>query len=968
MPTPEETAEREQRRADRRAEALREVETQNALWRQRQNQRYGPVQNIVPRPPNSAAIDHTYIQNPGEAIAELERRRRARIDMEMIEEQLRAPPPSSATEAAIRDFQRRLETNQFIIPDNHSAVPLSSRDGVTWMGTPLQANDVFQQHVGQQFTIGANTQWVLRNSSPTIPPLSIPVETQSTERAFMPLLPLPQPHTWLKPLPPETRAELTHPDNPAWEAPIDREVDPDKHAPHKAQTGNLLHLNGAAFQAGVLFRDSKGQLRRVVESDRHLLRASPRGEPHLASVPFFGFATESTSNSRSEAQYPANVNGDDPTRPIYTVSPAKTKKIEITFTQEEINTAPHTFGTQLTNAIAEGQIASITFVSTKTMEDGTTQTKSFTCNEVTSSFYHRLGATNAQYTAFKLARPYRIGNTLYNYLLFRNMEFRFAQWTGEPGNMQCNTVSRQMWPVGDITIVGMFMFVAPSPPQTYLQGYEGVPFVCQNCNAAHIADTMFRNVNLQTGGSAVNYRICMACPVSSCTTVGCNAVFDPRDQLRRMAGENPQRLHIVRNVCGRCINRNYSSCQCCNNLVLRGELGSNGYCVECRRNTVMCGDCGSRFRPVSEGQTECRTCSTRTIREYSYKPNPKYRQLSSGGETTNSQNRYYGIELEVENPSASVDELGEFAGTIARKMSDGLIYVKRDGSLNNGFEIVTHPFTEKWYNAEGKDMWDKLLHYLRRNGFVAETTETCGMHVHVTRRSIDTEALYNAQRFVGGNTLLIQALSRRSARSLEEWASPRANQDMTEARHLARGEIGVKRNRRAALNFTEHTVEVRFPRSNLTTNGFNANLEMVESLFDYAGSGLGDSDVVKGANYLSYVRGNGSRFNDLAYHLFPTVGVDGVVQGRASAPGTIPQRDPMTLDVASDVDDEDEPEDEDFEVDQAERDVRNRARPDGAETRDYPIRESETVMEWRSRLRLPSDVWPSLSAIRNANQ
>jgi hypothetical protein len=56
--------------------------------------------------------------------------------------------------------------------------------------------------------------------------------------------------------------------------------------------------------------------------------------------------------------------------------------------------------------------------------------------------------------------------------------------------------------------------------------------------------------------------------------------------------------------------------------------------------------------------------------------------------------------------------------------------MKDDGSLSDGFEIVTHPHTLEAYQTDFN--WD-FIPKLKRNGFRSWNTETCGLHVHVSR-------------------------------------------------------------------------------------------------------------------------------------------------------------------------------------------------------------------------------------------
>jgi hypothetical protein len=56
--------------------------------------------------------------------------------------------------------------------------------------------------------------------------------------------------------------------------------------------------------------------------------------------------------------------------------------------------------------------------------------------------------------------------------------------------------------------------------------------------------------------------------------------------------------------------------------------------------------------------------------------------------------------------------------------------MKDDGSLNDGFEIVTHPHTLSDYQTNFN--WE-FMPKLKREGFRSWNTDTCGLHVHVSR-------------------------------------------------------------------------------------------------------------------------------------------------------------------------------------------------------------------------------------------
>lgn len=55
-----------------------------------------------------------------------------------------------------------------------------------------------------------------------------------------------------------------------------------------------------------------------------------------------------------------------------------------------------------------------------------------------------------------------------------------------------------------------------------------------------------------------------------------------------------------------------------------------------------------------------------------------------------------------------------------------------DGSLNYGFECISQPHTVKCFWEKQKN-WERMLSYLRECGYSSHDTNTCGLHVHVSR-------------------------------------------------------------------------------------------------------------------------------------------------------------------------------------------------------------------------------------------
>ena len=162
-------------------------------------------------------------------------------------------------------------------------------------------------------------------------------------------------------------------------------------------------------------------------------------------------------------------------------------------------------------------------------------------------------------------------------------------------------------------------------------------------------------------------------------------------------------------LCSSCYNRNYTRCGDCGDVILLSEA-----CYHDGYDTPYCDSCYD-----SHDEDYCDDEDS-DIHSYNYKPEPCF---YGQGEL------YYGVELEIddggENSSKAVDIL-EIAN-----QEDERIYCKHDGSLCNGFEIVSHPMTLNYHINDMK--WGEIFEEAVDSGYRSHDTDTCGLHVHVNR-------------------------------------------------------------------------------------------------------------------------------------------------------------------------------------------------------------------------------------------
>ena len=147
-------------------------------------------------------------------------------------------------------------------------------------------------------------------------------------------------------------------------------------------------------------------------------------------------------------------------------------------------------------------------------------------------------------------------------------------------------------------------------------------------------------------------------------------------------------------------------------------------CSRCDQERYYdCPDCGYEDHHFNLEDHSCERDveDNSNIHSYSYKPRPKFH---------GDAKYYFGVELEVECRDSNYFD--DAVNHVADLTNHGdRAYLKSDGSLSYGFEIVTHPHSLK--EMQEKFPWADILSYLKSNKFRSWNTSTCGLHVHVSR-------------------------------------------------------------------------------------------------------------------------------------------------------------------------------------------------------------------------------------------
>lgn len=257
-------------------------------------------------------------------------------------------------------------------------------------------------------------------------------------------------------------------------------------------------------------------------------------------------------------------------------------------------------------------------------------------------------------------------------------------------------------------------------------------------------------------------------------------------------------------LCQSCFNDFYHRCESCNCIIHDDYVNWNGdspYCDRCYDNL----------------STE--------IEEYSYKPEPIFY-----GDGT----RFFGIELEIDYGGKD-DDNARILKEIANIHGEH-IYVKSDGSLDEGLELVSHPASLDYHKSY---QWNEIMSKAISLGYRSHQTSTCGLHIHVNRnclgdsREEQDEVISRILYFVEHHWNELLKFSRRSEYAMNRWASRYGYENSAKA-ILDKAKKG-NNGRYAAVNLMNYsTIEFRLFRGTLKLNTFMATLELVNAIIDVA--------------------------------------------------------------------------------------------------------------------------------------
>ena len=213
--------------------------------------------------------------------------------------------------------------------------------------------------------------------------------------------------------------------------------------------------------------------------------------------------------------------------------------------------------------------------------------------------------------------------------------------------------------------------------------------------------------------------VCDSCVVMC---VKCEDVITVDDEYNDVEGEL---------WCQRCTRNDAHWCDLCDTYFTGYTFGTDDsndtMCERCYEdNTSYCEDCDNTYL---NGCNVDHDGDSRLIHDYSYRPDPIFYKLPS----EDSNRLYFGIEIETEVRGQDYSERTTAAEYASRLEVERLAYLKSDGSLDCGFEIVTHPMSHAYMTNVDNPLWHVLTTLKRDYNMMSWGTRTCGLHVHISR-------------------------------------------------------------------------------------------------------------------------------------------------------------------------------------------------------------------------------------------
>lgn len=313
-----------------------------------------------------------------------------------------------------------------------------------------------------------------------------------------------------------------------------------------------------------------------------------------------------------------------------------------------------------------------------------------------------------------------------------------------------------------------------------------------------------------------------------------------------------------RSLCEGC-RESYFWCEGCEDLVYEDDVHTNDY------GDYHCPDCYS-----SDGVED-------DVYEWNYRPNLVFHPSIP---VDPLKPLYIGMELEM---SWRGYEAKEWIAAVHDLHGD-LLYCKSDSSVEDGFEVVTHPMSPDW---AAKNFPFEVFQEAIDAGATPKHS-SCGTHIHIDKAALTTAQMWKILQvhmrlpdfcgIIGG-----RGTDASYARFDHETNEAIVGNMLKIARN--KGEAFGSAARYVAVNVqNEQTIELRYMEGSIEPDDIKKNIQWAQALYDFTDT-ISVQDVKAGVinipNYLLHFIMDGE-YPDLLDHLHQEMAVPLALPGRSN--------------------------------------------------------------------------------------
>lgn len=213
--------------------------------------------------------------------------------------------------------------------------------------------------------------------------------------------------------------------------------------------------------------------------------------------------------------------------------------------------------------------------------------------------------------------------------------------------------------------------------------------------------------------------------------------------------------------------------------------------------------------------------------------------------------RYMGVELEVECRGNSRAEKALALHKVINDEQFGKnVFFENDGSLNDGFEIISQPLGMDRH----REVWAWLNDKEAVKGLRSHNTSTCGLHVHISREGMSKLQIAKIVAFINDteNEALVRAVARRYA------------EGYCKIKNKKIGNSAWSEDRYEAVNITPRkTIEFRIFKGSLKYESVLSAIQFANAVVDFCGRANTSIRDLKTDKFLEFIRSDESGDTDI---------------------------------------------------------------------------------------------------------